>query len=205
MGFSNLILMQYQSILDEPIIRYIGRIIQAGDRMQCFISSILDLAQIEQNSCPFTPVDGTSVMTQVMENLQGHIRMADANISCDLLPTIMGHKTQLVQLFQNIIGNALKYAHPDRSPKIEITVQSTETLCTVTIEDNGIGIAPEFIPQVFDTFKQAHQGEYEGNGIGLTTCKKIVDHHQGSISVSSELGQGSIFTVSLPKLSDRPQ
>lgn len=199
MGFSNLILMQHQSGLDESVIKYLNRINQAGDRMQGFISSLLNLAQLEQSDRPLTPVDGTAVITQVIENLQGTINMTNASISCDLLPTVMGNKTQLVQLFQNIIGNALKYSHPDRAPNVEITVQTTEELCTVKIKDNGIGIAPEFLSQIFSPFKKAHQGDYDGNGIGLATCKKIVDCHQGTISASSELDKGSVFIVTLPR------
>lgn len=199
MGFSNLILMQHKAELNNSVIKHLNRINQAGDRMQGFISSLLTLAQVEQGDRPLSPIDGTAVITQVIENLQGKIHMTQANVSCDLLPMIIGNQTQLVQLFQNIIGNALKYSHPDRPPNIKITAQSTETLCTVKIQDNGIGIAPEFLPQIFQPFKKAHQGDYEGNGIGLATCKKIVDCHHGTISASSELGHGSIFTVTLPK------
>ena len=200
MGFSNLILMQYKSSLDESIVRYLDRINQAGDRMQGFISNLLDFAQMEKGDRPFYPVDCTAVMTQVVDNLQGQIQDINAQVVYDPLPTVMGHETQLVQLFQNIIGNALKYFHPERTPNIQITVDSTGEMSTIRIQDNGIGIAPEFLPTIFDAFKRAHQGEYDGHGIGLATCQKITELHHGTISVTSELGQGSIFSLTLPAI-----
>ena len=200
MGFSNLILMQYKSSLDEAVIRYLNRINQAGDRMQGLIQNLLDFAQLEKGDRPLSPVDCTAVITQVMDGLQAQIQSSQAQVSCDLLPTVMGYETQLIQLFQNIIGNALKYAHPDRPPHIQITVDTAADGCNIQVQDNGIGIEPELLPKIFDPFQRAHQGEYDGNGIGLATCKKIIELHHGTISVMSTLGTGSTFALHFPSV-----
>ena len=200
MGFSNLILMQYKSSLDESVIHYLDRISQAGDRMQGLIRNLLDFAQLGQSDRPLSPIDCTGIIMRVMDDLRGQIQERDAQISCDLLPTVMGYEIQLVQLFQNIIGNALKYAHSERTPHIQITVDAAGDVFTIKVEDNGIGIAPEFLAKIFDPFQRAHQGDYDGNGIGLATCKKIIELHHGTISAMSELGQGSTFILTFPTL-----
>ena len=198
MGFSNLILMQYRSVLDQPVVKYLDRINQSGDQMQGFIQKLLTFAQLEKSDRPFTPISCTAILNQVINNLNGRIQETDAIISCDPLPTVMGYEVQLMQLFQNIIDNALKYIHPTRKPTISITVSSTDEDHTIRIQDNGIGIAPEFLPSIFEPFQRAHQSDYDGNGIGLATCKKILMLHHGNIAVTSELDVGTTFIVTLP-------
>lgn len=198
MGFSNLILMQYRSVLDQSVVKYLDRINQSGDRMQGFIQKLLNFAELEESDRPFISISCSAILNQVIDNLSGRIQETGAIIFCDPLPTVMGYEVQLMQLFQNIIDNALKYIHPQRQPTIRITVSSTDDYYTIKIQDNGIGIAPEVLPSIFEPFQRAHQSDYDGNGIGLATCKKILMLHHGDIAVTSELDVGTTFIVMLP-------
>ena len=145
------------------------------------------------------PENCNVVLGRVIDNLHGEIQHKGALIQHDSLPVVMGNDVQLLQLFQNLISNALKYAHPERCPIIQITINIKGDTYLFEIQDNGIGISSEFTHRIFEPFQKAHQGEYAGNGIGLATCKKIVDLHNGTISARSEVGVGTTFSIILPK------
>lgn len=200
MGFSNLILLQYKNSIDVSIVRYLERINQAGDRMQMFIQDLLSLANLGEGEQATYSVDCSVILDRVIDNLQGEIQQKNALVEHDPLPVIIGNDVQILQLFQNLIGNALKYAHPERHPIIQITVDNENDVCVFKVQDNGIGISSEYVHRIFQPFQKAHQGEYAGNGIGLATCQKIVDLHNGSISVSSELGIGTTFFITFPNV-----
>lgn len=199
-GFSNLILLQHKDTINVSVAQYLKRINQAGDRMQMFIKDLLSLANLGEGEQAIYEIDCNDILDHVIDNLQGEIQRKKATIQYDDLPVIMGNNAQILQLFQNLISNALKYSHPERSPVIQITVNINSDACMFKIQDNGIGISSEFIHRIFEPFQKAHQGEYEGNGIGLATCKKIISLHNGSISVSSKIGMGTIFSITLPNV-----
>ena len=154
-------------------------------------------------------VDLSNLIRAVLSDLQIRIEQTDAEIEVGDLPTIEGNTTQLRQLCQNLIGNALKFVRPDVPPRIqiqsELLTDNSHGLnrCKVTIQDNGIGIKAEHLDRIFGVFERLHGREhYEGTGIGLATCKKIVNRHGGNIWVESEVGKGStfFFTIPIPKL-----
>ena len=120
-------------------------------------------------------------------------------ITADSLPAVMGDETQLVQLFQNLIGNAIKFRRPDVPPAVHVGVADDGGYREVTVRDNGIGIDPRYVDRIFMIFQRLHRSEeYPGTGIGLAVCKKIVERHGGTIRVTSEPGQGSAFHFTLP-------
>ncbi|MEO0687293.1 MAG: response regulator, partial [Cyanobacteria bacterium J06649_11] len=159
-GFSNLILLQHKDTIGKSVSRYLERINQAGDRMQVFIQDLLSLANLGEGEQAIYAVDCNVVLGHVIDNLQGEIQHKDALIQHDSLPVVMGNDVQLLQLFQNLISNALKYAHPERCPIIQITVNVKGDAYLFEIQDNGIGISSEFTHRIFEPFQKAHQGEY---------------------------------------------
>jgi light-regulated signal transduction histidine kinase (bacteriophytochrome) len=136
-------------------------------------------------------------MRKVLLNLQASIEQNSATISWESLPTVQAHEVRLVQLLQNIVGNAIKYRSND-SPKIRIAAERRDTDWLFVVEDNGIGIEPEYAPQIFGIFKRLHGQNYPGTGIGLAICQRIVERYNGRIWVESKPGEGSRFFFTLP-------
>jgi light-regulated signal transduction histidine kinase (bacteriophytochrome) len=135
----------------------------------------------------------------VLENLAGSISASAARITSDSLPTVPMHGAHLQQVFQNLIGNAIKYRSRERTPEIHVAAERQGEGWTFTVTDNGIGIAPEYKETVFGLFKRLHSSEeYSGTGIGLAICQRIVDQYNGRIWVESELGRGSAFRFTIP-------
>ncbi len=134
------------------------------------------------------------VLKQVLENLDGSLQNSQISFSCDSLPTVMGYETQLVQLFQNLISNAIKFVAPGVVPQIEISAQPQADCWLLEIQDNGIGIDSQHLNKVFDMFQRTQSAKhYPGTGIGLATCKKIVENHGGQLWATSQLGSGTTF------------
>ena len=137
-------------------------------------------------------------MNQVLSNLEVYIKENKATVSHDPLPEVMADYTQLVQVFQNLIINGIKF-HSEEAPKIHISAEKKESEWLFSVQDNGIGIDPQYSEKIFEVFKRLHKKEeYPGTGIGLAICKKIVERHGGHIWVESELGKGSTFYFTLP-------
>jgi len=139
------------------------------------------------------------VLDTVKLNLSVAIRESDAVVTNDRLPTVLADETQLVQLLQNLVGNAIKFRRaPPARPEVHVSAQVGETECVFTVRDNGIGIAPEYFERIFVIFQRLHaKGEYPGTGIGLAVCRRIVERHGGRIWVESAPGQGSTFYFAL--------
>lgn len=204
-GFIGLIQMKYQGQLDAGLLQYIDRILEAGKRMQRLIQDLLAYAQIGQVDLTLTPVDSKLVLYQALANLEILIAQTKAEISYDELPLVYGNETQLVCLFQNLIGNALKFTQPDTLPRIEISVTEQTDRWLFGIRDNGIGIPADSLKDIFQAFKRLKTAQhYAGTGIGLATCKKIVKSHGGEIFAESELGLGTVFYFTLPKVIEPP-
>jgi light-regulated signal transduction histidine kinase (bacteriophytochrome) len=145
------------------------------------------------------PVDLAAMAAEAQVNLRPVLEQARARVEVGPLPTVEGDAVELVRLFQNLIGNAVKYRAAERPPVVRIDARRDGDQWEVTVADNGIGIAPEFHERIFRLFQRLHvRAEYEGTGIGLAACRKIVEHHGGRIWVDSAPGEGSAFRFSLP-------
>ncbi len=178
---------------------YLNRMVASTHRMQDLISDLLMLSRVNRKGKPFDWVDLNEVVKTVVDDLQIAIREAEATVTTELLDSIYGDESQIRQLVQNLIGNALKYRRREVPPDIRIYGQFDKGAYCVTIADNGIGIGCEYYERIFEPFQRLHgKDHYSGTGMGLTICKKIVERHNGTITVESKLGKGSCFLIRLP-------
>lgn len=183
--------------LDDRSREYIARIVDAAERMRALIMDLLAYARIERAPMDTGPVDLDEVLDRALEILAEHIRAADAVIDRSPLPTVQGVRSQLIQLLQNLVGNAVKY-RGDAPPRIRITATHDDDRWCVSVRDNGIGIHPADHDRIFGLFERVHgRADYEGTGIGLAICRKIVERHGGRIWVESSPGLGSDFRFTL--------
>jgi len=194
-------LMARRPTTDEQTLEYI-RFIQSGvTRLETLIRDLLTYSQLSQDGGLDTIVDLREVLGETLFNLQTAIKETSTVVDADALPPVPGRRGQLVQLFQNIIGNAIKY-RSERPPRIQISIRPSEKNSWLfAIRDNGIGIDMQYAELIFGVFKRLHSGrEYPGTGIGLATCKRIVEIHGGTIWVESQIGEGTTFYFRLPAL-----
>lgn len=177
---------------------FLNKIAHSGERMQTMISDVLALSTIGGN-IELTKVDLNEAVKHALEDLEIKCLEKNAEIRLTNLPTINGNKAYLSQLFMNLISNALKFS--SGRPVISIRSEVKGDSLLVYVEDNGIGIAEEDLFKIFGAFQRLHsKAEYEGSGIGLSICKKIVEAHHGSINVTSKLHEGTVFTLQFPKI-----
>jgi PAS domain S-box-containing protein len=189
--------------LDETSKNYIERMQRAAARMQDLINSLLSYSRLTTNSEPVDEIDlGESVKT-ALSNLEMIIRERNARVEVDDLPRVRADRVQMIQLFQNLIGNALKFHRDSQPPHVKIYSQQAEgkkRYHEIYIEDHGIGFDEKYLDKIFLPFQRLHgrNSEYDGVGMGLAICKKIVERHGGEITAKGELGKGSTFIVTLP-------
>ncbi|MEM7016313.1 MAG: ATP-binding protein [Pseudomonadota bacterium] len=199
-GFANLLMMDYGSVLDEVGKQYLTHMIQSTGRMQDLIAALLDYSRLGRNQ-QTAMIDCTKLVEKVLADLSSVILTSQAIIHTGSLPTLIGYEQELERLFQNLIKNALKFQPPSAKPSIEITSEQCEEGWQFSVKDNGIGIAPEFHQKIFAIFQRLHtRDKYEGTGIGLSQCRKIIELHNGRIWVESAPGQGCTFYFILPRL-----
>ncbi|MEG4110759.1 MULTISPECIES: ATP-binding protein [unclassified Microcoleus] len=192
-SYAQLLEKRYKDQLDSQGSKFIGNIVQGCTRMQTLIDDLLEYSRVGRSRKPFELIDCNHAVEQALANLQGAIRETKAVVTYSELPAVMGDISQLVQLFQNLISNAIKYRH-DAPPVVHITACKQEENWLISVSDNGIGIAPQHQKRIFQIFQRLHtQREYSGTGIGLAICQKIVELHGGCIWVESEPEQGSTF------------
>jgi light-regulated signal transduction histidine kinase (bacteriophytochrome) len=192
----------YDGRLDEDADRFLSFIINGARRMEMLLKDLLAYSQSSTSEEPAVVVDCETVLERVLLNLQAAIEQNDAVISWRGLPLVEAHDIRLLQLFQNLIGNAIKYRGAD-PPRIRISSEPRESEWLFCVEDNGIGIRPEYAQQVFGIFKRLHGQTYPGTGIGLAICQRIVEHYGGRIWVDSTPGEGSRFYFTLPPAAKR--
>lgn len=204
-AFSQRLRDNFLTNLSEKGKVYLERILSSAERMQMLINGLLSYSRIEKESQPFIQVHLNNIVQAVLEDLTIKIEESDAIISAEDLGTVMADPLQMRQLFQNIIGNSLKYHHPDRVPEIRITRTlapegyDSNTYMSISIKDNGIGFKEEYQEKIFDIFQRLHtRQQFNGTGLGLSICKKIVERHHGVISATAVQGQGAEFIVTLP-------
>ncbi len=192
-GFSQLLQQRHAGRLDGEALEFLGYITQSAKQMQSLIDALLEFSRVSRTEQVFVPVDCEGVLSRVVHQLRALIDSRNAQITHAPLPTVLGVEHEIVQLFQNLVTNALKF-QPGPQPRVEIDVQAEGGFWHFTVADQGIGIAREYHDRIFQIFQRLHPTEeYEGTGVGLAICKKIVEHHGGRIWVDSEPGKGSIF------------
>jgi two-component system, sensor histidine kinase and response regulator len=198
LGYTKLIGLTCPAIYQSPAQPYLESILDASDRMQQMIQDWLAYAQAGQAQPTFAPVDSNALLDQVMLNLKVALTETQAELHYGSLPTVLGNEVQLMQLFQNLISNGLKFARPDTVPQITLSVEPLPQAWRFGIHDNGIGIEAEHLGQIFEAFHRLHDAQsYPGSGIGLATCQKIVERHGGQIWAESQPGLGSTFYFTL--------
>lgn len=176
----------------------IRQIVDGTRRMHQLIVHLLHYAKAGRAALAQQPADLRVVLEEALHNLQNQVRQNEAVITHDELPTIYTDAIQLTQVFQNLIGNALKYRQPDRLPQVHVSARREEREWIVSVTDNGQGFEAQHAEQVFGFLKRLHGREIEGTGIGLALCRRILDRLGGRIWATAELGQGAVFTFSLP-------
>ena len=169
-------------------------------RMDHMVLALLELSRVGRASEPPQPVDSGAAVAEAIANLTTLIEETGSTVTVATpMPMVRGDKEELARLFQNLIGNAIKYRHPDRRSVIHVTCQGNADEWRFAVADNGIGIDSEYFNRVFQIFQRLHtRDQYEGTGIGLAVCKKIVEHHGGRIWVQSAFGEGTTFIFTLP-------
>jgi PAS domain S-box-containing protein len=198
-GFVQLLKMEYEGKLGEQAADWIRRTVQSIDHMQTLIRDLLAYSRVDSRSRPFVQISFLDVFSDVIDLLESSIRDAGAQVTSGELPVVMGDRSQLVQLMQNLIGNGLKY-HGDKSPHVHVSAKRNGNEWTFSVQDNGIGIDPKYYERIFEIFKRLHdQKEYPGTGIGLAVCRRVVNRHGGTIWVESEPGHGSTFHFTIPE------
>jgi two-component system, chemotaxis family, sensor kinase Cph1 len=166
--------------------------------MQQLINALLDYSRVGTRIKPFEATDCEAVFSNAVANLNAAIKETDAVVEHDPLPTVVADATQMVQLFQNLIGNAVKF-HGDEKPEVHVKAARNGTEWIFSVSDNGIGIDPKYFDRIFVIFHRLHgRGEYPGTGIGLAICKKIIERHKGRIWVESQPGKGATFYFTIP-------
>jgi PAS domain S-box-containing protein len=197
-GMVQLLQKRYQGKLDERADEYISHAVEAAGRMQALIQALLSYSRVDRRNQPMEPVEAGDCLETALRNLVVSIRESHAVITVDDLPVVTADPTQLVQLFQNLVGNSLKF-RGGREPQVHISVSRLKDAWQFSVGDNGIGIEPQYFERIFLIFQRLHtRREYDGTGIGLALCKKIVERHGGSIWVESTFGEGSTFYFTLP-------
>ena len=198
-SFSQLLERRYTGKLDQDADEFITFIVEAGMRMQRLIEDLLRLSRVETTARPPVPTDAGRIATAVVRSMETLVREAGATVMADDLPAVMADPDQLVQVFSNLIGNAIKYRREDVPPEVRISAERREGTVEFAVADNGIGIEAEYFDRIFVIFQRLHtRDEYDGTGIGLAVVRKIVERHGGRCWVESTPGEGSTFFFTMP-------
>ncbi len=202
-SYVQLLARKYEGRLDEKADRYIGFAVEGAARMEQLIEGLLAYSRVGISAVRREPVDANHTFTQVVGNLHAAVRESKALVTRDDLPRILGDETQLLQLFQNLIANAIKYRKPGSSPHVHISVAREGDMARFSVKDDGIGIEARHYDRIFQIFQRLHSHDaYAGAGIGLALCKRIVEGHRGRIWLESVPGAGSTFHFTVPIVSE---
>jgi signal transduction histidine kinase len=200
-AYTQLLAERYHGKLDEDADKYMGYAVEGALRMQALVHDLLTFSRVGRNGVERKNIDSSQAVREALQNLAVSLQESGAVVNQSTLPVMHSDRTQLLQLFQNLIGNAIKFR--GKEPLIiTVSAERKDKEWEFAIADNGIGIAPEHKEVIFSIFQRLHtRAEYPGNGVGLAICKKIVEQHGGRIWVDSEPGKGSTFRFTLPAVS----
>jgi light-regulated signal transduction histidine kinase (bacteriophytochrome) len=198
-SYTQLLGRRYGEKFDADAKEFMGYIVDGAARMKQLIEDLLAYSRVGTRGRDFRPVPLGRPLARALGNLKAAIDESGAQVSSDPMPSVPADEAQLAQLFQNLIGNALKFRGP-AAPQIRLQVSENDKFVQIAVRDNGIGIEPQYFERIFMVFQRLHnKGEYPGTGIGLAICKKVVERHGGQIRVESQPGEGSAFIFTLPK------
>ena len=197
-SYTQLLSRRYKGKLDSDADEFIAYAVDGASRMQRLIQDLLAYSRVGSKGGNLRDISSDNALQQALQNLRGVIQDSGALVTHDPLPTVMADEIQLIQLFQNLVGNAIKYQKPG-VPKVQISAARNGTKrWTFSVKDNGLGIESQYFERIFGMFQRLHKREeFAGTGIGLAICKKIVERHGGRISVESQPGLGSTFRFAL--------
>jgi light-regulated signal transduction histidine kinase (bacteriophytochrome) len=200
-AFGERLQVKHGNTLNEEAQDYIDRMRSSAGRMQILINDLLSYSRVTTKGRPFVSVPLNQVVAQAISDLDQRIQDTRGNIEVGPLPIIKADPVQMQQLFQNLIGNALKFHKPDSLPMVKIYKLPSKrgsSWVSIYVEDNGIGFDEKYLDRIFTPFQRLHnRSEYEGSGIGLAICRKIVDRHNGLLTAKSKPGEGSTFIIDL--------
>ncbi|MFH1702438.1 MAG: ATP-binding protein [Nitrospirota bacterium] len=196
-SYLQLIEYRYKDKLDKDADEFIAYAVDGAKRLQALIDSLLEYSRVGTKGKSFELVDCGFILEQAIINLKVAIGESGALITRDPLPTVMADSTQIVQLFQNLIGNAIKFRSKE-TLRVHISAEIKENEWVFSLKDNGVGIESQYKERIFNIFQRLHGREYSGTGIGLAICKRIAERHGGRIWVESEPGRGSTFYFTIP-------
>ena len=197
-SYTQLLSRRYRGKLDQDADEFIGFAVDGATRMQALINALLEYARVGTRAREPEPIDTAALVDQVLADYGVALEEQAAQVTRGDLPTVLGDPVQLRQLFQNLIGNALKYRGAE-PPNVHVAAERQGHEWRFSVRDNGVGIEPQYAERVFVIFQRLHtQAEHSGTGLGLAICKKIVERHNGRIWVESQPGQGSAFFFTLP-------
>lgn len=197
-SYTQLLERRYGDRLDDDAREFIEYAVDGAKRMQRLIADLLAFSRVQTRGKPFEAVDLNTVLAHARANLATAIEETDAVVMSDRLPTVWGDQSQLISVFQNLIGNAIKFRR-DAPPRVHVSAQALGVEWKISVGDNGIGIDPQFHDRIFMVFQRLHgRDEVEGTGIGLSLCKRIIERHGGRIWVESSTGNGTTFGFTLP-------
>jgi PAS domain S-box-containing protein len=198
-NYTQLLARRYKDQLDSDAHEFIEFAVDGAKRMQDLIHDLLQYARVGTRGKEFRPVPAERLVADALANLATAIDEVGAEIVVDALPTLVCDPSQIAQVFQNLVGNAVKFHRPGQTPVIRIGASRANQAWTLSIADNGIGIDPKYFDRIFQMFQRLHaRAEYPGTGIGLALCRKIVERHGGRIRVESSPGEGTTFSFSIP-------
>lgn len=204
-SYLQLLARRYEHEIDEQADEYIGYAMEGAQRMRKLILGLLEYSRVDTQGGQRRQVDSAAVLESVLNALQVSIRDRGAEVRYADLPEVLADEGQLGQVLQNLLANGLKFVPGDRTPRVEISAEEEDDAWHFRVRDNGIGVEPEHAGQIFVIFRRLNaRGEYEGEGIGLAVCKKIIERHGGRIWVTANEGHGSTFHFTLPKQPGAP-
>jgi PAS domain S-box-containing protein len=197
--YAELLATRYANIVEGEPAEFLGYIRQAASRMEALVRDLLAYTQVSRLDRPAEAESAGAALEAAISMVSASLSESGGRVTFDPLPAVRVHGTHLRLLFQNLIGNAIKYRKPDRPPAVHVSASRQSDSWIFSVRDNGIGIEPEYKEQIFDLFTRLHTGEqYSGTGIGLAICQRIVDRYHGRIWVESQPGEGSAFSFSVP-------
>ncbi len=199
-SFTQLLAKRYSGKLDETADQYIEFAVDGAKRMQQLIVDLLAYSRVNSKELNIRQADSEALLASAMQNLRDAIEESGAFVECDQLPEVWVDKAQFIQLFQDLLGNAIKFRRKEAPLRIHISAKDTGAEWRFSVQDNGIGIDPRHSDRIFQIFQRLHtRAEYPGTGIGLAVCQKIAERHGGEIWVESKPGVGSTFRFTIPK------